>query len=105
MRWQKIITLLLGIYFVISAFLPYLLDMPADLWNNFIMGILIFLFGLFMIKPINFSTIVIILAGLWISLISFVPLFMTKEVNLINSLLIGIIVIIMSVIQRRKGIE
>lgn len=102
MKWQKLITLILGVWFVVSAFLPYILSMPVDLWNNFFMGILIVLFGLFMIKFVNLSVIVIILSGLWIALISFVPFFITKEVNLIDSILIGILVIIMSVVQRRK---
>lgn len=105
MRWQKVITLILGLWFVISAFLPYMLGMPADMWNNFFIGILITLFGFFMIKPVNFSVIVIILAGLWIALISFVPFFITKEVNLVNDLLVGILVVVMSIVQRKKVIQ
>ncbi|MGC8544874.1 MAG: SPW repeat domain-containing protein [Athalassotoga sp.] len=102
MRWQKIVTLILGLWFVISAFLPYILGMPADLWNNFFVGILVIIFGLLMIRHVNFSVVVIILSGIWISVISFVPVFITKAGNMVNSLLVGILIVIMSLIQRKQ---
>ncbi|MCL5032960.1 MAG: hypothetical protein M1542_06945 [Thermotogae bacterium] len=105
MRWQKIITLILGLWFVISAFLPYILGMPADVWNNFFMGILVILFGLLMIRNVNFSVIIIILSGIWMSVISFVPAFVTKAGNMVNSLLIGVLIVIMSLIQRKQVVK
>ncbi|GEM_PF-6016269 len=102
MNWKRWITFVLGIWFVISALLPYALNMKVDMWNNVIMGLLIFMMGLLMISPLNFATLTISIAGLWISLISFVPFFLTKEVNLVNSLVIGITVVIMSIVQRKK---
>ncbi|MGC8707963.1 SPW repeat domain-containing protein [Athalassotoga sp.] len=102
MKWQKIVTLILGLWFVISAFLPYILGMPADLWNNFFVGILVIIFGLLMIRHVNFSVVVIILSGIWISVISFVPVFITKAGNMVNSLLVGILIVIMSLIQRKQ---
>ncbi|BBJ28386.1 SPW repeat domain-containing protein [Athalassotoga saccharophila] len=105
MRWQKIVTMILGFWFAISAFLPYILNMPADLWNNFFMGILVILFGFLMIKDTNFSVIIIILSGIWISFISFVPFFMQKDINMVNSLFIGILIIIMSLIERKQVVK
>ncbi len=104
MRWQKIVTLILGFWFVLSAFLPYILNMPPDVWNNFFMGMLVIIFGLLMIKNPDFSVIIIILSGIWISFISFVPVFVTKPFNMVNSLLIGILIVIMS-LQRKRVIR
>ncbi len=55
-----------------------------------------------MIRHVNFSVVIIILSGIWISVISFVPVFITKAGNMVNSLLVGILIMIMSLIQRKQ---
>ncbi|HEU25073.1 MAG: hypothetical protein C0176_04715 [Mesoaciditoga sp.] len=105
MRWQKIVTLILGFWFVISAFLPYILNMPADVWNNFFMGILVILFGFLMVRNFDFSVLIIILSGIWISFISFIPVFLTKPVNMVNSLLIGILIVVMSIVKGKQVVR
>lgn len=102
MNWKRWITFILGIWFVISSILPYAFDMKVDMWNNVIMGLLIFVIGLLMLNPLKFATLTITIAGLWIGIISFVPIFLVKEVNLINSLAIGVIVLVFSLVQKES---
>ncbi len=104
MSWKGWVALILGIWFIVAAFIPGMLGL-GNLVNDLVVGIVLAIVGFMMIP--SGSTwqgwIIGIIGGIWMIVAAFIP-FITHGHNasLWNDLIVGIIVVIFSLFERSK---
>lgn len=104
MTWRGWTTLIIGgIWLIIASFIP--LGQMGNLVNDLIVGIIVAIVGFLMI-PEHASwqgwTIGLI-GGIWMIIAAFIPSITHSYVaNLVNDLIVGIIVLIVSLLERPK---
>ncbi len=102
MSWKGWTALILGIWFVVAAFIPGMVGTPS-LVSDLIVGIILAIVG-FMMIPSGSSWqgwIIGLIGGIWMIVAAFIPQIVNHYTpNMTNALIVGIIVIIISLFER-----
>lgn len=104
MSWKGWIALILGIWFIVAAFIPGMLG-TGNLINDLVVGIVLAIVGFMMIP--SGSTwqgwIIGLVGGVWMIIAAFIPAITGSHTySLWNDLIVGIIVVIFSLFERSK---
>ncbi len=93
--WPSGINILLGVWIIISPFVLGFQNLPAAVWNNVIVGILVGLFALIRssssYSPPGWSWCNVVL-GAWLIISSFVLGFVHTPAALLNNLIAGVVI-------------
>ncbi|BBJ27823.1 SPW repeat domain-containing protein [Athalassotoga saccharophila] len=104
MTWRGWITLIIGgIWLIIASFIP--LGGMGNLVNDLLVGIIVAIFGFLMIPEHAAwqGWIIGLIGGVWMIIAAFIPGITHSYVaNLVNNLIVGIIVLIVSLFERPK---
>lgn len=105
MSWKGIIAIILGIWFIIAGFIPAMVG-QGNFLNSLIVGIILAVIG-FMMVPSGAAWqgwAVAIIGGVWMIISSFISAITGNgTASMINYLIVGIIVIIVSLFERSKS--
>ncbi len=104
MSWKGIIAIILGIWFIVAAFIPTLVG-QGNLVNSLIVGIILAVVGFMMVPSgaVWQGWIVAVIGGVWMIISSFIPAITgSGTASMVNYLVVGIIVIIVSLFERSK---
>ncbi len=104
MSWKGWTALILGIWFIIAAFIPGMVG-TGNLANDLIVGIILAIVG-FMMIPTGSSWqgwIIGLLGGIWMIVAAFIPQIVNHYTpNMTNDLIVGIIVVIIALFEKTK---
>ncbi len=104
MSWKGWTSLILGIWFVVAAFIPGMLGM-GNLVNDLIVGIVLAIVGFMMIPSGSAwqGWTIGLVGGVWMIVAAFIPSIVNNySYNMWNDLIIGIIVLIVALFERTK---
>lgn len=101
-RWQDQVTLLLGIWLVIS---PFVLGYPADsaqAVNAYVSGVVIALLAAFdLYKTYMWAVVVNMLIGLWVAISPWVPVTADRSAMMTNNVIVGVAVLLLALWELR----
>ncbi|WP_456398784.1 SPW repeat domain-containing protein [Mesoaciditoga sp.] len=104
MSWKGWVALILGIWFVVAAFIPGMLGI-GNLVNDLIVGIVLAIVGFMMIPSGSAwqGWIIGLIGGVWMIIAAFIPqITHSYTINMTNDLVVGILVLIIALFERSK---
>jgi len=93
--WQDWLNFILGLWLIVSGFIPSLLTGSGNLWNHLIVGILILIFSIWVVKSrwpewINF------ILSIWLIIAAFIPSIADVTAKW-NNIIVGILIVIFAI--------
>lgn len=105
-RWQDQVTLLLGIWLVIS---PFALGYPASsaqAINAYVSGVVIALLAAFdLYKTYVWAVVLNMLIGLWVAISPWVPVTADRSALMSNNVIVGVAVLLLALWELRSDPE
>ncbi len=101
-RWQDQVTLLLGLWLVIS---PLVLGYPSDsaqATNAYLSGVVIALLAAFdLYKTYMWAVVLNMLIGLWVAVSPWVPITADRSAMMTNNVIVGVAVLLLALWELR----
>ncbi len=104
MSWKGWVALILGIWLVVAAFIPGMVGI-GNLVNDLVVGIVIAVVGFMMIPSGSAwqGWLIGLIGGVWMIIAAFIPTITgSYTANLWNDLVVGILVVIFSLFERKR---
>ena len=92
--WQDWLNFLLGLWMVISGFLPGVVhNKSVSLWNDLIVGVLVLIFGAWVASK-KWPEWINVILGIWLIIAAFIPSVVTAAAN---NIIVGILIAIFGI--------